>query len=463
MKQPKIGLLPLYLKLYDEIRAQIRDAFTPFLDQVQQGFEAADVAVVRADICRLEAEFEEAIALLEREGVDLIVTLHLAYSTSGESIGPLCRTELPILMLDTTMDHYYGRQVDQLRMMYNHGIHGVQDLATMFRRRGRPFQIVAGHVPESDALARAANIAQAALAANELRGTKTLRVGKAFHGMEDFAVAEDVLASSFGITVEQLEPADLGPLVEAVTDAEVEAEMALDHERYEVAAPEDVHRRSVRLGLGLRSLLEDRACGGFSVCFLEFDSPDEPISTVPFLEAGKALTRGIGYAGEGDVLTAALVGALARGFGDTTFTELFCPDWRGNSLFISHMGEFNPAVAAGKAVLREKDYPFSDAQNPAFFTGAPRPGPAVLVNLAPGPDDSFRLIAAPVEVLKDSTRQDAQSMIRGWLRSSLSTAAFLEEYSRLGGTHHSALVLGDKTEAIRAFAAFVGIECCVLK
>ncbi|MDZ7837486.1 MAG: hypothetical protein U5N58_05810 [Actinomycetota bacterium] len=32
--------------------------------------------------------------------------------------------------------------------------------------------------------------------------------------------------------------------------------------------------------------------------------------TIPFLEASKAMARGTGYAGEGDIITAALVGAL---------------------------------------------------------------------------------------------------------------------------------------------------------
>ena len=39
---------------------------------------------------------------------------------------------------------------------------------------------------------------------------------------------------------------------------------------------------------------------------------------------------------------------------------------------------------------------------------------------------------------------------------------FLEEYSRLGGTHHSALVLGDRLEAIRTMAKLLKIECKIL-
>ena len=166
----------------------------------------------------------------------------------------------------------------------------------------------------------------------------------------------------------------------------------------------------------------------------------------------------IASAREGDVLTAALVGALNRAFGRTTFTEIFCPDWAGNALFLSHMGEINPEVVGGPARLCERPFPFTKAQRPAIVTGAPRPGPATLVNLSPGPDDTFRLLIVPVEVLADTANPAMRGIVRGWIRPSGPVPQFLERYSELGGTHHSALVLGHHTEALTAFAEYRGWE-----
>ena len=174
------------------------------------------------------------------------------------------------------------------------------------------------------------------------------------------------------------------------------------------------------------------------------------------------MSRGMGYAGEGDVLTASLVGALSQGFGKTTFTEAFCPDWENGALFISHMGEINPDVSAEKLHLCEKEFPWTGALNPAILACAPAPGPAVLVNLAPGPDHTFSLIVAPVEVLEDTTNPALKKTVRGWIRPKTSLEGFLESYSRCGGTHHSALILGERAEAIAAFASFLGIERTIL-
>jgi L-arabinose isomerase len=196
------------------------------------------------------------------------------------------------------------------------------------------------------------------------------------------------------------------------------------------------------------------------VNFLAFEREDGPV--MPFLELSKGMARGIGFGGEGDVLTAALVGALSRGFGATTFTEIFCADWSGESLFLSHMGEMNPDLAAGRAVLMEKDWGLSPAPNPAYLAGCLRAGPAVFVNLVPGPGATFDLLVAPVEMLGDSSRDDMRGVVRGWMRPRAPVADFLETYSRLGGTHHSALVMGERAAAIETFARYAGIPCHVI-
>ena len=461
-RNPKVGLLPLYLALYDEVSPERRAEFLPFLDEVASRLGAEGIDVVRGEICRVAAEFEGAVALFKREKVDLIVTLHLAYSPSLEAIYPLCATEIPILLLDTTMDEGFGTDVDSSRIMYNHGIHGVQDLACMLRRRGQPYRVVAGHYRSSKVIARAAQVARGALAANNLLGAKALRIGPSFPGMGDFLVEGGVLSERLDMSVRQIVPAQLAEAVEALAEEEVRAEIEADRERFLVEIPDDVHERSVRVGLGVRKILDEGGYNCFSANFLAFDQAEGPVNTVPFLEACKAMSRGVGYAGEGDVLTAGLVGALASSFGRTTFTEIFCPDWRGASLFLSHMGEINPDVMAGKAVLREKPFPYTPAQNPVSISGSPAPGPAVFVNLAPGPADRFGLIVAPVEILPETPNPSLEKAVRGWMRPRRAIPDFLEEFSRHGGTHHSALVFGDCLEGLLAFADFTDLDCVII-
>lgn len=458
--KPSVGILPFYLKLYDDLLPDLRNGFSGYLQRVAEGLSARGLTVKSAPICCVANEFQAAIRQFEQAGVQCVVTLHLAYSPSMEAIDALCRTTLPIVILDATMDADFGLNVVADRIMYNHGVHGVMDLATMLRRRGKPYEIVAGHDSNPVTLDRVAEYARAAVAAAALRTSRVVRVGQAFAGMGDFAVEEKVLGKTLGIGVQSASLDALDEAIRTVTDDAVAREVASDRQQFLCELPAEAHERSVRVGLGLRRLLED---GGYSACsinFQIFDRSDRPANTMPFLEISKAMGRGIGYAGEGDVLTAALVGALARGFGAVTFTEVFCADWAGDRLFLSHMGEISTSVSEGKARIISKPSFTGGSLDPAVAICLARPGPAVFVNLAPGPDDTFTLIVAPVEVLAEDHTLDPgmRTWVRIWVRPQGPVAPFLEAYSRAGGTHHSALVLGEHAEAIAAFGRMSGMS-----
>jgi L-arabinose isomerase len=455
---PHAGLLPLYLALYDECLPDLRPQVAAFAAEVAQSLRGAGLRVSEAPICTVRPEFEAALADLVAADVALVVTLHLAYSPSLESVDALAACGKPIVMLDTTPDADFGRHVDPALLLANHGIHGVQDLAAMLRRRGAAYRVVAGHLSNPEPLRRTAELARAALAARRFGSMRALRVGFPFAGMGDFAVEEETLRRRLGIEASEIAADALAPFAAAVTDEEIDAEVAADRAAFQADLPADVHRTSVRVGLGLRRALEAGGYGAFSVNFQAFVQADGPVCTVPFLECCKAMARDVGYAGEGDLLTASLVGALLAGWEGVTFTEMFCADWQGDGLFLSHMGEVNPASAAATPRLYEKAYPFSPAQNPATLACALRPGPATLVNLSPGPDESFRLIAAEVEVLEDGTHAARLDWIRSWVRPQAPVARFLETYSQLGGTHHCALMPGIRHEALAEFARIAGLE-----
>jgi L-arabinose isomerase len=459
-EKPRVGLLPCYLKLYDDVLPACRAGFDGFVERIAAALEARGIAVHAAPACRVAEEFAAAIAGCEQAGVDALMTVHLAYSPSGELIDAACATDLPLILLDTTMDADFGIAVSPDRIMYNHGVHGVMDFASMLRRRRRPFEIVAGHVDDAAMMDAAADLVRAARAAADLRHGRVLRVGDAFAGMGDFSVEEPVLASRLGLTVRQVGLDALDAAVDAVADDEVAREVAADRERYACDLTPEAHERSVRVGLGLRRLLDEGGFSAFSVNFQAFDRADRPANTMPFLEISKAMGRAIGYAGEGDVLTAALVGALARAFGAATFTEIFCADWAGDALFLSHMGEISPTVAGDVPRLFAKPFFSGGSLDPAMLTCAVKPGRAVFVNLAPGPDDSFSLIVAPVEVLAEDASLDPamRDVVRAWVKPGARIPQFLESYSRAGGTHHSALVLGDRADAIAAFGRMSGLE-----
>jgi len=458
----KVGLLPLYLKLYDDALPGVRRECEAFHQAVVTDLQKEGVSVYTSDFCRVHSEIQSALNQFRDIGIDLLITLHVAYSPSLEAATSLIEWNGPILILDTTPDFTFSQDVSAERIMFNHGIHGVQDLASVLRQHGRPYDIVAGHYAQSPVLSRAAGRARAAVAAQEFRNARVLRVGTLFKGMGDFLVDENLLKSRFGIQVDTISVSDLVEEVISITEEEVDAENREDGAAYLCHANLKALSYSNRVGLGLRKRLTQDKYSAFTMNFMSFDGTP-PIPTVPFLEASKAMARGLGYAGESDALTAAFVGSLNAGFGNTTFTEVFCPDWENNTLFLSHMGEYNPVVAAEKPILIEKSFPWTNAQDPVTIACAPASGPAILANLSPGPEGSFRLIITPVQIIQDQVKGEMAKTIRAWIRPVLPLPEFLERYSIAGGTHHSALILGRDSEEIAAYGRYLKIETILLE
>jgi L-arabinose isomerase len=462
MNEPSIGLLPLYLELYDRKLPASRARMEAFCRDVAGAFGKRGIHVTTAPVCRLKSEFARAVQAFEAAGVDAVVTLHLAYSPSLESAAVLAGTHLPLIVLDTTPAHAFGPDQDPAEIMYNHGIHGVQDLCNLLIRNGKPFVIEAGHWTQSDVVDRVIGHLPAARMAVRLATARVGLIGKPFVGMGDFSVTPARLRATIGAEVVVARPESLRKLVKQTGADEVRRELTNDAGRFDLRNLDGVaHERSVRTGLALRRWISEQRLTALSMNF-EAAGKASGLPVMPFLELSKAMARGTGYAGEGDVLTAALVGALASTYPATTFTEMFCADWKGGRVFLSHMGEFNVDLADGKAVLAEPGFNFTPGESPVVPYGRLQGGAAVFVNLAPLPGNAFRLILAPGRMESVRGKDGFQKSVRGWFRPKLSVADFLTAYSRLGGTHHAALVYGADLEALRTFAEFSRLEVKVV-
>ena len=90
------------------------------------------------------------------------------------------------------------------------------------------------------------------------------------------------------------------------------------------------------------------------------------------------MARGVGYAGEGDVLTAAFSGALMTVFPRTTFSEMLCPDWKEDVILLNHMGEMNLNLAKWRPILRTLPFNYHSCGETASAYGCMRGGRAGL-------------------------------------------------------------------------------------
>jgi L-arabinose isomerase len=456
MPKLKIGLLPLYIKLYDISLPQMRKRIDEFHQIIIDEFKKRDIQVIVVPVCRVESEFIVAVEAFEKEDVDAIVTLHLAYSPSLESSKVIANTKLPVIVLNTTPAFRFTPNQDEEEILYNHGIHGVQDMCNLMKRNKKNFLLESGHWEKSDVLDRIKSCVRAARMAKTMHSARVGTIGGPFIGMGDFAVPYDDLYSQIGVKTITFDTNICKEMLSKITDNEIEAEISEDLTLFK-ADNIDIqsHKQSVKAGLVVRKWMEKENLSSITINFLAVDSTLN-LPCMPFLEVSKAMGRGKGYAGEGDVLTAALVGTLLQVYPETSFTEMFCADWEGNSIFLSHMGEMNLNLASEKPRLIEKDFPYTDAQNPVTAYARFKEGRSALVNLAPSEDGTYTLIVCTGQMLGVSGEDKMKDTIHGWFKPDIPVDKFLTTYSLAGGTHHLAVVYGEVIEEIKKFGIMMG-------
>ncbi|MBQ9392762.1 MAG: hypothetical protein IJU18_02050, partial [Oscillospiraceae bacterium] len=238
-----------------------------------------------------------------------------------------------------------------------------------------------------------------------------------------------------------------------ISEAEINAEVQTDRERFAFpdGIDEEKYQHIAAVGLGLCKCVKEKGLTAFSVNF-------RTVKEMPFIECCKAMERGIGYAGEGDGLTSAFVGALLQGYPETNFVEIFCPDWQNDMLFLSHMGEMNYRIADTKPLVAYKGGFVDTYSAYARMKG----GKGVYVNVSRGRDD-YQLLLSEAEMLS-CEKDNFENAMRGWMKpcNGKTTAAFLKALSVHGATHHSAFVYGATVEELAYFGALLSLKTVVL-
>lgn len=462
-EKPKVGLLGLMLELYQGPFPDLKESMARLAEAIAEELRPR-LEVVFPGVCVRRDEVEAALGRFEEEGAHLVVVVCLTYAPSLVSAPALRRSSLPLVIFDTAKAAALGPEMTGEDLLENHGIHGVQDLANVLAREGHPFGLVVGHFRDPRAQEELVAWARAARVRAALRRLRVGLLGEPFEGMGDFAVEFDRLREELGPEVVPLEMGRLRALAEEVSTEEVSAAVAETRQRFEVegSVSEEVLAASVRWALALQRLVEAEGLDAFSMNFLAF-RPEVGAETVPFLGASELMARGVGYAGEGDVCCAALVAASGRLCGPAGFTEMFCPDFAGGQLLMSHMAECNLEMVRSDRPVRlaAKPFPWTEVTEPVVPVAVLAPGPATLASLTAWRDGGWRLVVTEGTVLDTPSHPHLVSPYFRF-KPDRPLEEFLRDYSLAAGTHHLAVVFGRRAEHFRKLASLLGIECVVV-
>jgi L-arabinose isomerase len=457
----KVGLLALTLEFYERGGPDIREGRQAWLRRSVLAALAGHAEVLFDGAVFRRDDIERTVASHEAAGADVLLVILLTYSTSLSSLPALAATRLPIVVWNTQELHAVDESYDTAAMTANHGVHGTFDLCNVLVRSQVPFGYVTSHLDDAGCVDDVVGQLRAAAAVSYIRRMRVGLMGYPFPGMGDFGLDTTHLVATLGTAWEALSIADFNARAAAADAERVTALVGEYRQIYAVddGIDDDALGAAARAELAMRGMIDEYRLDACSYQFLAFGQ-DDRTETVPFVAASRLMAEGIGFGGEGDLISAVFATALNRIQPPAGFTEIFTVDFAGNGLLLSHMGEANVAMARRdrKIRLARRERPLVPVRSAQLALATTyEPGPATLAALTLADDHTWRIIASPVTI-EDFGPLDALAAPHAKVATSGDVRDFLTAYATAGGPHHMAICFGDALAQLALLAALLGAD-----
>ncbi len=396
-----------------------------------------------------------------------IITWMHTFSPAKNWISALGALNKPMAHLHTQ----YNRDIpwadiDMDFMNLNQAAHGDREFGFMVSRLRMNRKVVVGHWADSEVQERLGVWARAACAWADSQDMRVARFGD---NMRSVAVTEGDKVEAqirLGYQVSGYGVGDLVEHINAASDADLSALIQEYESTYSMS--DDLRSggsrhesivEAARIELGLRSFLDD---GNFKAFTTTFENLHGMVQ-LPGLAPQRLMADGIGFAGEGDWKTAALVRAMkvmASGLdGGTSFMEDYTYhfDPAGMQVLGAHMLEICPSIADGKPSLQVHPLGIGGKAEPArlvFNTPAGAGINASLVDMG----NRFRMIVNDVDVVDAEHEMPNLPVARAlWVpQPDLKVGAAAWIYA--GGAHHTGFSQALTWEHIADYSDIAGIE-----
>ncbi|RNL86120.1 L-fucose/L-arabinose isomerase family protein [Halostreptopolyspora alba] len=456
---PRVGILGIMQPLYDDMIPGITEHQAAYARRVAESLDGVAECVTGAPV-RGRDDAERVVREFEDADLDGVLVVMLTYGPSLRVTRVFHELRLPVCLANIQPDPAVTPEWDMDDMTYNQGIHGAQDTANAMVRAGVPFEVITEEWPSEVFRQRVGRWARGARAATAWKRLRVGVFGYAMNGMGDARFDETALMRALGPEVVAIAPGALRRTMDELPTSEVSALMRWEDERFEVDGrlSEKEREDHARMQLGIERLLTEHGCRAYSTHF-DAIGEDGRFDRLPMAAASSLMAKGYGFAGEGDVLAAAMVHAGHQLAGDGHFTEMYAMDYPSDSLLMSHMGEGNWRVARDDEPVRliKRPLAIGNLDDPPTLLFRIKPGRATLASLVALGGERFRMVVAEGEVL-DSQRLPALEMPYGQFRPDSGIRGCMDAWLRNGGTHHIVMNLGSLAADWRVFCELTGIE-----
>ena len=354
-----------------------------------------------------------------------------------------------------------NEEIDMDFMNLNQAAHGDREHGFIGARLRMPRKIIAGYWKDEAVQKRLGGWMRAAVGVAFSRSLKVMRFGD---NMREVAVTEGdkvEVQTKLGWQVNTWATGDLVKVMNAVTEEEIDAMMAVYTEAYDIATENvDAIRYQAREEIAIRKMLDAEGCKAFSNTFQDLYGMEQ----LPGLASQHLMAEGYGYGGEGDWKVSAMTSilkAISEGqSGGTTFMEDYTYHLVPGQEYSlgAHMLEVCPSVASAKPRIETHHLGIGmNEKDPARLVFEGREGDAIVVSLI-DMGGRLRLICQDIKCVKPIMEMPNLPVARVMWRAMPDLTTGLECWITAGGAHHTVLSYDVTAEQMKDWANMMDIE-----
>ena len=424
------------------------------------------VEIIDAGMVDNAVKAREAASLFAREEVDLVFLYVATYCLSSTILPVAQNLKCPIIVLnlqpEAAIDYNYINSLSDKAEMTGYWLANCQacsvpEIANVFNRSGLRYDFVSGYLRDPEAWKQIEAWIEAGKVQYAMRNNRLGILGHYYCGMLDVYTDITQQSAVFGTHMEILEMCELKKYRDEVTEDQIKEKIAEFNNKFDVSPDCELEeiRRAARTSVAMDKLIRMHDLGSMAY-YYEGESGNEYEDIVTSVIAGNTLLTGrnIPIAGECEVKNAQAMKIMAEFGAGGSFSEFYAIDYTDDIVMLGHDGPAHFAISEGRVKLVPLPVYHGKPGKGLSIQMRVRQGDITLLSVCENREGIFLLVAEGRSV-DGPTLQLGNTNSR--YRFSCGARSFIDDWSKAGPSHHTAIGIGHIAYKIEKLAFLLNI------